>query len=167
MDHLKSFENHTAYSAAKSELLTPNVSLCEQENEVHYNPIVDPRLIIRYNVTDASESTQIFYYSPYAGNGTAMFDRVEIDGVDVSIPNLDTAQGRYQLSVGEHTIKYTLKDPTSIDGFAFAGCDTITKVTIPDSVTSIGDGAFCVPSLDSASEAAIENINPEALDCER
>lgn len=39
--YLKKFENHTAYSAADSSLLLPNVSLCVQENEVHYNPI-DP-----------------------------------------------------------------------------------------------------------------------------
>ena len=41
-DHLKSFANHSAYSAAESQLIKPNVSLCVQENEVHYNPIPDP-----------------------------------------------------------------------------------------------------------------------------
>ena len=41
MDYLKLFTNHTAYESAESGLLKPNVSLCEQENEVHYNPI-DP-----------------------------------------------------------------------------------------------------------------------------
>lgn len=38
MKYLKKFENHTAYSAAESGLILPNVSLCEQENHVHYNP---------------------------------------------------------------------------------------------------------------------------------
>ena len=37
-DHLKSFANHSAYSAAESQLIKPNVSYCIQENEVHYNP---------------------------------------------------------------------------------------------------------------------------------
>ena len=35
-------KNHSAYSAAESGLILPNVSLCVQENEVHYNPKPDP-----------------------------------------------------------------------------------------------------------------------------
>lgn len=42
MKYLKKFENHTAYEEARQNLILPNVSLCEQENEVHYNPYVDP-----------------------------------------------------------------------------------------------------------------------------
>ena len=40
MKYLKKFENHTEYEEARQNLILPNVSLCEQENEVHYNPIV-------------------------------------------------------------------------------------------------------------------------------
>ena len=35
------FENHAEYEEARQNLVLPNVSLCVQENEVHYNPI-DP-----------------------------------------------------------------------------------------------------------------------------
>ena len=42
MKYLKKFENHQAYTAAESGLILPNVSLCVQENEVHYKPIPDP-----------------------------------------------------------------------------------------------------------------------------
>lgn len=38
MKYLKKFENHQAYQAAESGLILPNVSLCVQENEVHYKP---------------------------------------------------------------------------------------------------------------------------------
>ena len=41
MKYLREFENHAAYTAAESGLILPNVSLCAQENEVHYNPF-DP-----------------------------------------------------------------------------------------------------------------------------
>lgn len=41
-DHLKQFATHSAYEAVKSNLDTPNVVLCTQEDEVHYNPYVDP-----------------------------------------------------------------------------------------------------------------------------
>ena len=38
--YIKQFATHSAYSAAESQLIKPNVSLCVQENEVHYNPYV-------------------------------------------------------------------------------------------------------------------------------
>ena len=39
--YLKLFENHTDYEAftATTEFIKPNVSYCEQDNEVHYNPL--------------------------------------------------------------------------------------------------------------------------------
>ena len=40
MKYLRKFENHEAYVAAESGLILPNVSLCVNENEVHYNPAV-------------------------------------------------------------------------------------------------------------------------------
>ena len=40
--YLKQFATHSAYEAVKSNLDTPNVVLCTQEDEVHYNPYVDP-----------------------------------------------------------------------------------------------------------------------------
>ena len=44
MIFLRQFENHSEYEAftATTEFIKPNVSLCVQENEVHYNPYVDP-----------------------------------------------------------------------------------------------------------------------------
>ena len=40
--YIKKFENHTQYENARQNLILPNVSLCAQENELHYNPYVDP-----------------------------------------------------------------------------------------------------------------------------
>ena len=36
--HLKLFANHSAYSQAESNLDKPNVAVCQQEGDVHYNP---------------------------------------------------------------------------------------------------------------------------------
>lgn len=156
--YLKKFDNHTQYEAfigggveaveLYGEFIKPNVSYCEQENEVHYNPIPDPRLIIKYKTEDATRLTKLYYYYTEEGQeeywitGAALFDKVEIDGTEVSIANLDAASGGYQLSAGEHTVKYTLKDPTAIAMGSFLGCGNITSVKIPDSVTTIGNYAF-------------------------
>ena len=42
--YLRLFQNHNDYSDFKgtSDFILPNVSHCVQENEVHYNPLVDP-----------------------------------------------------------------------------------------------------------------------------
>lgn len=49
-DYLKSFANHSAYSAAESQLIKPNVSYCIQENEVHYNPITNSSLYLTFDI---------------------------------------------------------------------------------------------------------------------
>lgn len=139
MKYIQLFNNHSNYTefTETDEFVKPNVSHCIEENEVHYNPVPTP-LICVYNVTDASSLTNL-----YSICGATMFDKVEIDGVDASISDLDTANGRAQLSVGEHTVKYTLKDPTTITNKMFSGCIDLTRVTIPNGVVSIGINAFC------------------------
>ena len=127
--------------------LEPYVSYVDGDNTVHYNKeVVETRLIATYNVEDASNPTLLYAYYAEEGEeeywvkGVDVFSKVEIDGTEVAVADLDTAQGQYQLSAGEHTVKYTLKGKTLIDG-AFTTCP-ITSVEIPNSVTSIGQYAF-------------------------
>ena len=158
MEFLKLFQNHSEYDAFVSgdTMVKPNVSHCVSENEVHYNPLAI--MTVRYNVTDASNPTQLYFYTPDGGgliiNGAVMFDKVEIDGTEVSIADLDGASGKTQLSAGEHTVKYTLKDPTLLGigygeegvpsrvGAIFGGCYDVISVEIPNSVSIIGIDAF-------------------------
>ena len=138
--YLKEFENHTQYEnyINGSDAILPNVSICTTEGDVHYNPSTPPtpvetRVVAKFNVTDTSSSTQII--SEYADSP---FSAIEIDGVEqpsvVSAYAFDT--------VGEHTVKYTLTDPTSIGRSAFQECSSLTSIVIPNSVTSIGSYAF-------------------------
>ena len=136
MKYLKKFNTHSEYEAYvnSDEYITPNVSLCEQEDEVHITPWVETRVVTIYNVTDISSPTKIGYKETAIHN----FSKIEIDGVE--LPSVVSA---YTFSTtGEHTVKYTLANPTRIDDYAFQECTSLTSITIPNSVTSIYNGVF-------------------------
>ena len=142
MYYLKKFETDADYLTYINgeDVLLPNVSYCANEVHVHYNPFVE-RLVVKYNVEDASQPTLLYQYGAEAGD--LRYEKIEIDGVNVPVAELDTEEGMYEFgTAGEHTVKYTLKDPTSIGYGAFGGCSGLTSVTIPNSVTSIGQEAF-------------------------
>lgn len=140
--NIKKFKNAVNYDVLKN----PNVSYCEDNNELHYN--LDPRLIVKYLVNDDSEPTLLYGYYAEEGDedawliGNDLFDKIEIDNVEVSILDLDTAEGKYQLSSGKHIVKYTLKDPSIIDYAAFNDCVNLTSIIIPSSINTIYNGAF-------------------------
>ena len=134
--YLKEFETisqYNAYTADTANFILPNVSLTVDNNTVHYNPWVETRVVAKFNVTDTSNPTPIGYNEHTSG-----FSAIEIDGVVQ--PSVVSA---YTFSTtGEHTVKYTLTDPTSIGTDAFNSCSSLASVTIPSSVTSIGNAAF-------------------------
>ena len=119
-------------------------------------------LIVKYNITNTDPGYSLYLYSdgygqaPFKVSGVDMFSKVEIDGTEIPISDLDNTEGKFRFdSTGEHTVKYTLKDPTfmgtefNLDysellklGAVFVGCTQITEVIIPDSVVIIGDSAF-------------------------
>ena len=144
MKYIKEFENHSqyqTYTADTSNFILPNVSLCVQENEVHYNPYVEPIkavVVCKYYEEDISSQTTI-------ATNVSNFSAMEIDGVEQS--EVDTY---YQFdTLGEHTVTYTLTDPTIIGDSAFQNCGRFTGVTIPNSVTSIGEATFSGSNLKS------------------
>ncbi len=137
--YLKKFETHTQYDAYinGSDAILPNVSICTTEGDVHYNPSTPPtpvetRVVAIFNVEDISYTTRII------GSGTEnCFSAIEIDGTELS-----SVEEYYQFNTtGEHTVKYTLSDPTTIGDNAF-GDSEMKSVIIPNGVTSIGENAF-------------------------
>ena len=136
-DYLKLFETTSEYETYISgeDVLLPNVSYCEDNNGIYYNPWVETRLIVKHNVTDISNPTAISYKY---GTPTNLFDEIEVDGVV-----LPSVVAEYQFdTIGEHIVKYTLKDPTTIGENAFRNCYTTISVEIPSSVITVGSAAF-------------------------
>lgn len=165
--YIKLFENHTQYTAftQTEEFVIPNVSHCIQENHVHYNPLL--AVTCTFSVSDASVTTPICYYSNESGYSclpSDNFTKVVVDGTVVTPSALDTAEGEYQLSVGEHTIVYYLTSETINEGtflqctemtsatigngvseigaYGFVGCTNLTTLSIPSTMTAIGSETF-------------------------
>ena len=142
-DYLKLFETHAEYEAyiTGSDKILPNVSYCEDNNDVHYNPWTDPRVIAKFNVEDVTKPVALYGIDDVIG--TELFSKIEIDGEEISISDLEGNYGSHTFeATGEHTVKYTLLDSEVIGDGAFTGCESLTSITIPSSVTSIGSNAF-------------------------
>lgn len=61
--YLKEFSTqneYEAYIASKGKVL-PNVSICDDTKDMHYNPWVETRVVAKYNVTNTSNPTPIGY----------------------------------------------------------------------------------------------------------
>jgi len=103
-------------------------------NEIEYSVTqskFEAKVTAKFDVTDTSSPTKLL-------NNTNHFSSIEID--DVVQPSVVSA---YTFdTLGEHTVKYTLVDPTIIGSKAFSGCTSLTSIDIPDGVTSIGTEAF-------------------------
>ena len=90
-------------------------------------------IVATFNVTDTSSPTKIGYNQYISG-----FSAIEIDGV---VQTAVTSSYTFS-TTGEHTVKYTLTDPTSIGSYAFNNCTGLRSIDIPSGVTSIGESAF-------------------------
>ena len=147
--YLKKFDTQTAYTAAQSSLILPNVSLITENNKVEYNPLTptptaETRVVATFNVEYEDSEIKIL-------NDTTNITSIEIDGVEQ--PSVTT--GYTFSTTGEHTVKYTLTDQTSIANNAFQYCYGLTSIVIPYSVTSIGN--YALQSCTSLTSCTIGN----------
>ena len=170
MKYLKLFETTAEYEAfISADFDKPNVSYCEDNNEVHYNPLTKPNNIITYEASAKLAETTSDKDSGLHTNkfGTTMVSHNFENGVgtiefedaiitigsyafygcailtSVTIPDSVTSIGSYAFQNCSGLTSATICDSVeTIGNSAFYGCSSLTSVTIPDSVTSIGDGVF-------------------------
>lgn len=139
MNYLLEFENDAAYSAytQSEDWITPNVCHIVEGHKVIWNQYENPtpietKVVAKYDIGDDEIGNDIRLCHDENGAFTDM----EIDGIMqpgiVSNYAFDTK--------GEHTVKFTLADPSIISDFA--DCYRLTSIEIPNSVTIIDDGAF-------------------------
>ena len=163
-DYLKLFETTSEYETyiEGEDILLPNVSYCEDNNCIYYNPYVEPketRLVITYNV-ESTVSTHL--YSIENTLGQIDFSAIEIDGLEVSVQQLDSQGGYYQFeTTGEHTVKYTLANG-SISDYRFYDQEHpifCTSVFIPSGLINLGNHVEIV--FDDVDTIVIDEDNPK------
>lgn len=165
-DYLKLFEEHADYETyiEGQDVILPNVSYCEDNNCVHYNPQINKNIIYK-----ASAKLQESNYSGGEDNVgiyvTALDATIESHTFEngVGIVKFDsdlTTIGKWAFLFTEITEITIPKTVTTIGAAAFGGSD-LTTITIPDSVTSIGGSAF--NGCTSLSSITIEATTPPTL----
>ena len=117
MKYIRLFDNHTEYenyiSGETAEL--PNVSYCNEEMDVHYNPWVEPPFFLRIIRTNGSV--------------------VDVEGSGaITSSHVSNKATIAEVQIGELC--------TSISLQAFTDCKNMTSLTISRTVVFIGDMAF-------------------------
>lgn len=129
LNHINTYADLTAYNN-DMEKDYPNISYIKETDEVKWNKYDPDHIVCVYNVTSTSEATKLL-------NSNSGISYQIIDGV-----RQDTVQKTYTFdTLGEHTVKYKLSG-TSISGYLFNNCSSLTSITIPDIVNSIGTSLF-------------------------
>ena len=161
--YLKKFETHAQYETylTGDTMARPNVSLCEDNRDVHYNQIIPPffckltlnddsvvniegegaltsAMTSAYSLTCVSVEIGELCYSI----GESAFDYFSYLRT-ITIPNSVTSIGDYTFCYCSGLTSVTIgSGVTSIGEYAFYYCHNLTSITVPNSVRSIDEGAF-------------------------
>lgn len=144
MKNLKEFDNYQEYKAyEKSKYYEiPNVSFCNEEEDIYYTQELGPQLIITYDVKDDNQLTQLCYYGTSSDQQpTSFFSKIETEyGEEISVNILQEQQGKYQLPLGINIIKYNIIG--NVLSYAFKDCTSIIRVQLSSNIQYLGTSVF-------------------------
>ncbi len=107
-------------------------------------PTEDNRVIVTYDVEGnlRSQTQSVMLFSRiFEDEGLNMpFSSIEIDGVKHDNPTVSDYM--FDMTLGDHTVKFTLVDPKIIPEGTFYDCVDITSIIVPSTVNTIGDYAL-------------------------
>ena len=127
--YLKLFETHSEYVdfTHTEDFLLPNVSYCKDvTDEVHYNPLPTPQ---PSNILLYEAPAKLTETTSDKGNG---LHTNKFNGPTIISHDFDNGVGTVELS----------GDLIALPEYTFYGASTITKVSMPNGVTNIGQYAF-------------------------
>lgn len=145
MKNIKEFSNHTDYKRELFPLKSSKVSLCNDEEEIHYNFEGESCIIITYDVKDDSQLTQLCYYlsTDTSKQPSSFFSKIITEYEEIPVTTLQNQYGEYQLPLGINIIKYFPKvSSAGFFSYAFKNCTSIIKAEIPSSITGLGSELF-------------------------
>ena len=140
--HLKKFDTHTEYETyiEGENVILPNVSYCDDNKDVHYNPI-PPKATVRLTFTVSEPSRERISIagdlSAFGGStdadGLSKVETMRVDGVEVDMETAVTKENILDMygvvidgyfynftESGQHTIEYILNDMTVNEGICCA-----------------------------------------------
>ena len=130
MKYLKLFQTIADKQAAELDYPNTNYVVENSKASIERGEPIETRLIAVYNVTSTTEPTRIL-------SDTSNITTIIVDGVQQPSVTTDFTFD----TTGEHTVKYEINSNWN-GNRAFKNCSGLTSITIPNSVTSIGDYAF-------------------------
>ena len=164
---ISKFNTTSEYNAQKDSLLKPHVSLIKEEGTVVYDKEYSVTLVL--NVTQTASGTPICngmqavskvfidgvesnvisdgYYGSYRFATTGEHTvKVILKTSAIAEDMFDSQNIIYEggsiMNPAIPMVSVTMLNVTSIEGAAFYDCNTLTAITIPNTVTYIGDYAF-------------------------
>jgi len=94
-------------------------------------------------------------------NAKSLFNKIIVNDIQIDIDELDANNGQYQLPSGQTqaTVKFELKDKTTVPTNVFTNNTQIKSVKLASTVTTVENGAFEGTDIDQESIEAITYIN--------
>jgi len=132
MKYLRRFSSHTDYEewVSGDGKKLPNISYCDDIEDVHYNPYIDSVIIAEYLGMDG-DVTILFR------GGRSNISYMEVDGI-----RLDSIVTGYTFDDSDiHRVVYHLIDDTIVSDNMFIGTD-LYGIILPSTIRNIGKNAF-------------------------